>query len=61
MVVGGARNILGPVAGAVILGVLARLLPAQEVQGLFYGGALIVILLVARNGLLGLVRREGVL
>jgi branched-chain amino acid transport system permease protein len=61
MVVGGARNILGPVAGAVILGVLAQLLPAQEVQGLFYGGALIVILLVARNGLLGLVRREGAL
>jgi ABC-type branched-subunit amino acid transport system permease subunit len=45
----------------VILGVLAQLLPAQEVQGLFYGGALIVILLVARNGLLGLVRREGTL
>jgi branched-chain amino acid transport system permease protein len=61
MVVGGARNILGPVAGSVILGVLAQLLPAQEVQGLFYGGALIVILLVARNGLLGLVRREGTL
>jgi branched-chain amino acid transport system permease protein len=61
MVVGGARHILGPVAGAVILGVLAQLLPAQEVQGLFYGGALIVILLVARNGLLGLVRREGTL
>lgn len=61
MVVGGARNILGPVVGAVILGVLAQLLPAQEVQGLFYGGALIVILLVARNGLLGLVRREGTL
>ena len=61
MVVGGARTILGPVAGAVILGVLAQLLPAQEVQGLFYGGALIVILLVARNGLLGLVRREGAL
>ncbi|MFO1079117.1 MAG: branched-chain amino acid ABC transporter permease [Reyranellaceae bacterium] len=59
MVVGGARTILGPVVGAVILGVLAQLLPAQEVQGLFYGGALIVILLVARNGLLGLVRREG--
>jgi branched-chain amino acid transport system permease protein len=59
MVVGGARNILGPPAGAAVLGVLAQLLPAQEVQGLFYGGALIVILLLARNGLLGLVRREG--
>jgi branched-chain amino acid transport system permease protein len=61
MVVGGTRNILGPVAGAAILGVLGQLLPAQEVQGLFYGGALIVILLAARNGLLGLVRREGAL
>ncbi len=61
MVVGGERNILGPVVGAAILGVLAQLLPAQEAQGLFYGGALILILLLARNGLLGIVHREGML
>ena len=52
-VVGGADFILGPVIGTLLLNMLGKLLPAQEAQGLFYGGALIVILLVARDGLLG--------
>jgi branched-chain amino acid transport system permease protein len=56
-VVGGADFILGPVIGTLLLNMLGKLLPAQEAQGLFYGGALIIILLVARDGLLGRIRR----
>jgi branched-chain amino acid transport system permease protein len=56
-VVGGADFILGPVIGTLLLNMLGKLLPAQEAQGLFYGGALIVILLVARDGLLGRIAR----
>jgi len=56
-VVGGADYILGPVLGTLLLNMLGKLLPAQEAQGLFFGGALILILLVARDGLLGLFTR----
>ncbi|HEY4068437.1 MAG TPA: branched-chain amino acid ABC transporter permease [Burkholderiaceae bacterium] len=56
-VVGGAGHILGPVLGTLLLNLMTKLLPAQEAQGLFYGGTLIVILLVARDGLLGLGER----
>jgi branched-chain amino acid transport system permease protein len=56
-VVGGADFILGPVFGTLLLNLLGKLLPAQEAQGLFYGGALIVILVVARDGLLGRISR----
>jgi ABC-type branched-subunit amino acid transport system permease subunit len=55
-VVGGADFVLGPIFGTLLLNLLGKLLPAQEAQGLFYGGALIVILLVARDGLLGRLR-----
>jgi branched-chain amino acid transport system permease protein len=53
-VVGGTEFVLGPILGAVLLDGLTRLLPAAELQGLYYGAALIVILLVARRGVLGL-------
>lgn len=56
-VVGGAGYILGPVLGTFLLSLLGKLLPAQEAQGLFYGGALIVILVVAPEGLLGWIDR----
>jgi branched-chain amino acid transport system permease protein len=56
-VIGGADYVLGPVLGTLLLNMLGELLPAQEAQGLFYGGALILILLVARDGLLGLCTR----
>ena len=56
-VVGGAGYILGPVLGTVLLSLLGKLLPAQEAQGLFYGGALIVILVIAPEGILGWVHR----
>jgi branched-chain amino acid transport system permease protein len=55
-VVGGADFVLGPIIGTLLLNMLGKLLPAQEAQGLFYGGALIIILLVARDGLLGRIR-----
>jgi branched-chain amino acid transport system permease protein len=54
-VIGGSGIILGPLAGTVFLDVLVRHLPAQELQGMFYGGALILILILAPTGLLGLV------
>ena len=56
-VVGGAGYILGPVLGTFLLTLLGKLLPAQEAQGLFYGGALILILVVAPEGLLGWVHK----
>jgi branched-chain amino acid transport system permease protein len=54
-VIGGPGIILGPLAGTVFLDVLVRHLPAQELQGMFYGAALILILILAPTGLLGLV------
>jgi branched-chain amino acid transport system permease protein len=57
-VVGGVGYVLGPVVGTVLLSLLMHLLPAQEVQGLFFGGTLVVILLVARDGLLGYLDRS---
>ncbi|MBL0918544.1 MAG: branched-chain amino acid ABC transporter permease [Hydrogenophaga sp.] len=56
-VVGGAGYILGPVLGTFLLNLLGKLLPAQEAQGLFYGGALVAILVAAPEGLLGWVHR----
>jgi branched-chain amino acid transport system permease protein len=53
-VVGGAGTIIGPVVGAAVLTILQTFLPAAEVQGLFYGAALILALLFAPKGLLGL-------
>lgn len=57
-VVGGVGYVLGPVIGTVLLSLLMHQLPAQEVQGLFFGGVLILILLVARDGLLGFLDRS---
>jgi branched-chain amino acid transport system permease protein len=52
-VIGGVGYVLGPVIGTVLLTLVLHQLPAQEVQGLFYGVTLIVILLFARDGLMG--------
>jgi branched-chain amino acid transport system permease protein len=53
-VVGGVRFVLGPVIGAAILTIALNYLPAQEVQGLFYGTTLIIILLIAPDGVLNI-------
>ncbi|MBF1803254.1 branched-chain amino acid ABC transporter ATP-binding protein/permease [Alloalcanivorax profundimaris] len=56
VVVGGAGSVIGPVLGAVILGLLPELLATLEAYRLlFFGGLLLVVLLVAPNGLMGLV------
>jgi branched-chain amino acid transport system permease protein len=53
-VVGGVKVILGPIFGAAILMVVVLYLPAAESQGMFFGSILVLVLLVAPNGLLGL-------
>jgi branched-chain amino acid transport system permease protein len=52
-VIGGARFVLGPIVGAVVFDSAVRFLPAQELSGLFYGLILVVVLLLARDGLMG--------
>ncbi len=54
VVIGGSRYVLGPVAGALLLTVLNDQIP-PEILGLLYGGALVVVLLIAPNGVLGVV------
>lgn len=58
-VVGGAQTVLGPVVGAALLTLLFKFIPSQEVQGMFYGGALIAVLVLTPSGLLGLRMRPG--
>lgn len=53
-VVGGAQTVLGPIAGAALLTLLFKFIPSQEVQGMFYGGALIAVLVLSPGGLLSL-------
>jgi len=52
-VVGGSRQVLGPVAGAAILMLIVKYIPGANWQGIFYGGALVLMLLIAPGGLLG--------
>jgi len=52
VIVGGSRYVLGPVVGAALLTVLNDHLPA-EVLGLLYGLALVIVLVVAPRGVMG--------
>ncbi|MGF7162599.1 branched-chain amino acid transport system permease protein [Rhodoligotrophos appendicifer] len=52
-VVGGCRYVLGPIVGAVLLTLIVKYVPGQEVQGMFYGGALTLVLLIAPAGIVG--------
>lgn len=52
--VGGVSTVFGPIAGAIALTLLSTLLPGAEASGMFYGGALLVVLLVAPKGLMSL-------
>lgn len=52
-VVGGARVYLGPIFGAAILLVISLYMPAAESQGMIFGGILVLVLLVAPKGVLG--------
>lgn len=52
-IVGGVRQTLGPVVGACLLLLIVTYLPAAESQGMVFGAALVVILLVAPQGVVG--------
>jgi branched-chain amino acid transport system permease protein len=52
--VGGVSTVLGPILGAVVLTLLSTLLPGAESAGMFYGGALLLVLLIAPKGLMSL-------
>ncbi|MCZ4291669.1 branched-chain amino acid ABC transporter permease [Hoeflea alexandrii] len=52
--VGGVTTVLGPILGAVALTLLSTLLPGAESAGMFYGGALLLVLLIAPKGLMSL-------
>jgi branched-chain amino acid transport system permease protein len=52
-IVGGVRHSLGPVVGSCLLLVIVTYLPAAESQGMVFGAALVAILLVAPQGVVG--------
>lgn len=56
-VVGGVRSVVGPIVGALLLTLVYKFIPGQEVVGIFYGGALVICLLVAPEGLMGFMSR----
>lgn len=53
VIVGGKSTVFGPVLGAIILTFILDYLPREAVQGLFYGGALVLVLLLFPEGILG--------
>ena len=53
VIIGGKRTVLGPVLGTAVLVVVLDLIPASEVRGVFYGAALVLVLVLFPNGLLG--------
>ena len=53
--VGGSLNIAGPIMGALVLGVLSEFLrPIKDYELIIYASLLIVIMLFAKDGLLGI-------
>lgn len=52
-IAGGAATVLGPLVGATLLTLSQNTLPAEEAQGLFYGLAVVLVLLLAPRGILG--------
>lgn len=50
-IVGGVSTVLGPILGAAILTLCSTLLPGSSATGMFYGGILVFVLLVAPKGL----------
>lgn len=53
VIIGGKRTVLGPVLGTAVLVILLELVPAPELRGIFYGGALVLALMLFPNGMLG--------
>ncbi|MCW2792584.1 MAG: amino acid/amide transporter rane protein 2, family [Nocardioides sp.] len=56
-VVGGTRYVLGPILGTAVLFYINTALPTEEAQGLLYGAALVLALVLAPEGILGLLDR----
>lgn len=56
-VIGGAGTLLGPMLGAAVLSLLTLYLPAAETQGMVYGGILLLVLIIAPDGMLGVLGR----
>jgi branched-chain amino acid transport system permease protein len=56
-VVGGAQTILGPIFGAAVLLLLNNFLPAAQTQGMVYGAVLVAALIVAPQGIFGLIKK----
>lgn len=54
VLVGGSRSVVGPVLGAAVLTYLNDKLP-DDMQGLFYGCAVILVLIIAPRGIVGTV------
>lgn len=53
VIIGGKRTVLGPVVGTAVLVVVLDLIPASDLRGVFYGAALVLVLVLFPNGLLG--------
>lgn len=54
VVVGGRKAVLGPIVGAVIFTFSNDLLPGTQIQGLFFGTLLILVLMFCPDGVLSL-------
>ena len=58
VMIGGAGSVFGPLVGAIIVGLLPEVLASlEEYRLLFFGSLLLVILWVAPEGVVGLLRR----
>lgn len=53
VIVGGRRSVAGPLVGAVGLTLLSNYLPGTQTQGMLYGSALVVVVLLCPEGLAG--------
>lgn len=53
VLLGGSRTVIGPVLGAVLVTMLDHELPGGAYDGLFYGAAIIVVMLILPRGLAG--------
>ncbi|TRW45884.1 branched-chain amino acid ABC transporter permease [Georgenia yuyongxinii] len=53
VIVGGRRTLLGPIVGTVLIVLLRDLVPGAESHGMFYGGGLILALLLFPEGVMG--------
>lgn len=56
VLIGGERKLWGPIAGATLVTLIGELLRgAEELRGILFGMALVIVILVMPNGIVGLV------